>query len=445
MSTMLIQSDTLTDIADAIRDRLGTADTYLPSEMPDAIESIIGGGGGDIPNGITPPNDSIKSDIYLQVVEHGVLNADGASYIDTGVYPSANHRVVCEFATLDALSTEWDTVFGCRNGSGGRFTARFDQASTTGQLGIHHCQTPTTTYESYVDENITKASALNNYKVIDLSLVYRCDGDIKKYFAVPASDSAFPYTIYLFATHDANNGAINYGQISMKYCAIYDDNGELIRYFVPNSDGNMYDMVNNTIYNNSGIGSFTYSDDIKMKSVLTWHKINGVWKPMSSDIIYNVNSLDFIGSAKTYNRTGVNIGDGFIISGFTDRYYALFTDKQIGNADSWKINVRFKCSSISSPSILFGAIGTFFYAPSVEVHADGSIWAGYSTDGATWDYFILTNTGIVDIDTWYDCTYEWDGTTLTLTLRDMDNNIVETQSISVSTKHYSTGTDTSNF
>lgn len=45
MSTMLIQSDTLTDIADSIRGKLGVQDTYLPSEMPDAIDSISGGGG----------------------------------------------------------------------------------------------------------------------------------------------------------------------------------------------------------------------------------------------------------------------------------------------------------------------------------------------------------------------------------------------------------------
>lgn len=46
MSTMLIQSDTLSDIADAIREKLGVSDTYLPSEMPEAISSITGGGGG---------------------------------------------------------------------------------------------------------------------------------------------------------------------------------------------------------------------------------------------------------------------------------------------------------------------------------------------------------------------------------------------------------------
>lgn len=43
MSKVLITDTTMTDIADAIREKLGTSDTMLPSEMPDAIGSISGG------------------------------------------------------------------------------------------------------------------------------------------------------------------------------------------------------------------------------------------------------------------------------------------------------------------------------------------------------------------------------------------------------------------
>ena len=44
MSRAIISQQYLTDIADAIRVKLGTQDSYLPSEMPDAIASIEGGG-----------------------------------------------------------------------------------------------------------------------------------------------------------------------------------------------------------------------------------------------------------------------------------------------------------------------------------------------------------------------------------------------------------------
>lgn len=40
----IIDTSTLTDIADAIRGKLGVQTTYKPSEMPEAIESISGGG-----------------------------------------------------------------------------------------------------------------------------------------------------------------------------------------------------------------------------------------------------------------------------------------------------------------------------------------------------------------------------------------------------------------
>lgn len=44
MAKVLISESILTAIADAIREKLSTTDTYKPSEMADAVESISGGG-----------------------------------------------------------------------------------------------------------------------------------------------------------------------------------------------------------------------------------------------------------------------------------------------------------------------------------------------------------------------------------------------------------------
>ena len=46
MSDVLIDQDTMEDIGDSIRSNLGVQTTYLPSEMPNAIMSISGGGSG---------------------------------------------------------------------------------------------------------------------------------------------------------------------------------------------------------------------------------------------------------------------------------------------------------------------------------------------------------------------------------------------------------------
>ena len=53
MSKVLVNDTNLTNIADAIRNKNGSADTYKPSEMAAAITAISGGGGGsgaDIPD-----------------------------------------------------------------------------------------------------------------------------------------------------------------------------------------------------------------------------------------------------------------------------------------------------------------------------------------------------------------------------------------------------------
>lgn len=45
MSKVAISEEYLTDIADSIREKLGSQDTYKVSEMSEAIDSITGGGG----------------------------------------------------------------------------------------------------------------------------------------------------------------------------------------------------------------------------------------------------------------------------------------------------------------------------------------------------------------------------------------------------------------
>lgn len=47
MSKVLVNESSLTDIADAIREKNGTEETYKPSEMGDAVRAIQSGGGSD--------------------------------------------------------------------------------------------------------------------------------------------------------------------------------------------------------------------------------------------------------------------------------------------------------------------------------------------------------------------------------------------------------------
>lgn len=78
MPTMTINSDSLTDIADSIREKLGVETTYLPSEMAAAIDSITGGGG----------------EAEYVLVEW--IKSDGTQAIDTGEKLTAETEIYAD-------------------------------------------------------------------------------------------------------------------------------------------------------------------------------------------------------------------------------------------------------------------------------------------------------------------------------------------------------------
>jgi len=54
--------------------------------------------------------------------------------------------------------------------------------------------------------------------------------------------------------------------------------------------------------------------------------------------------------------------------------------------EPFEIGILFSYSSLLSRSqVLIGAIGLFYYAPSIELGPSGNIWAGISTGGSSWD------------------------------------------------------------
>lgn len=82
MSTMLIQSGTLDDIADAIRSKTGKVASMTPLEMPDEIESISGGGGVTKKKNLIISNDTNASTLLEQVVDENleVTNVFAGTY-----------------------------------------------------------------------------------------------------------------------------------------------------------------------------------------------------------------------------------------------------------------------------------------------------------------------------------------------------------------------------
>ena len=97
MALVTVSDSTLTDIADAIRTKLDTEDTYKPSEMADAIESISGGGGSTLgtktitQNGIYDAEDD-SLDGYSEVT----VNVSGG-----GITPTGTKNITANGANID--------------------------------------------------------------------------------------------------------------------------------------------------------------------------------------------------------------------------------------------------------------------------------------------------------------------------------------------------------
>ena len=208
-------------------------------------------------------NKQIYPSEYIQL---DYIESDGAQYIETGIKPTANYTISVDFKLMRNTTT-WDTLFGTRNGTAGRFTARFaNKTGNSGTLGIQRSTSNTATQQSTELSTVTKTVAMNGFHNATFEKnIFYFDG-VKKYtFTASTNNTAFPYEWYLFALNDPK-GVTDFGSFKIKLCTIKDYNGNLVRHFIPckNLEGEvgMYDLVNDKFYGSSGSAAFIAGPEV---------------------------------------------------------------------------------------------------------------------------------------------------------------------------------------
>lgn len=140
MAVVAISDSILSDIADAIRSKNGTSNTYKPSQMPDAIEAISGGG-------ITPTGT-------IEITQNGIVDVTNYASADVDVpseTPTLGTKTITQNGTYDA---EDDSLDG------------YSEVTVNVSGGI----TPTGTKQISITQNGTTTEDVTNYANAEITV-----------------------------------------------------------------------------------------------------------------------------------------------------------------------------------------------------------------------------------------------------------------------------------
>lgn len=173
------------------------------------------------------------------------IESSGTQYIDTGVIPNQDTRVVADL--FFPLSTSNAVAFGASNGG----TTNYALFATSSGYRIDYASQ----WDTVLSTSITKRFIADKNKNI-LTL------DGTRYTATYTSFSV-GYNMFLFARSQLN-AADCFATMKLYSCQIY-DYGTLVRNYIPcvNSSGTagLYDTVNDVFYTNAGSGTFAVGEE----------------------------------------------------------------------------------------------------------------------------------------------------------------------------------------
>lgn len=279
MSTMLIQSGTLDDIADAIRAKTGGSASMTPLQMPTQIASIPSGGGGiNLLSGNAPlTNLGNDGDMFLQYPPKGIRGGNGNSYCNTEYNGNDDSEYVLEFMETRNQTTVDSTIFGGQPDASVYTDAVGVQIKNSSSNHIISVLWGASAIQAFT---IPNTEILNKFVRLELKaglLKMTIDGVERTFTFTPTSISSAT-NIFVLAK-GVNNSVYNNSRTQDVWIYKFEikENGNTVRRFVPYKVNNytmqLYDEIldeyknvtNPAVWSDGGIISNTYQ------------KINGVW------------------------------------------------------------------------------------------------------------------------------------------------------------------------
>lgn len=193
-------------------------------------------GGGSLPEGYKE----------LEYIE-----SSGTQYIDTGVKPNQDTRVVFDYFPVATKNT---TMFGSRTST-----------SSNDRFLVLHANNNDKLRSDYGGTNVDTGTKPTSRTVIDKNKAITTIGDRSWTNSAASFSGTYPMTLCALN----NGGSITLkSSIRLYSCQIY-DNGTLIRDYIPctSAEGTvgLYDLVKKQFYGNAGTGSFQAGPEIPTK------------------------------------------------------------------------------------------------------------------------------------------------------------------------------------
>lgn len=213
----------------------------------------------DVTPGTIEPGESRLPDGYTELE---YIESSGTQYIDTGFKPNQDTRVVVDvYITEQHISS--NCVFGTRSAASSTAPLMFNLWSMNAGTAVRF---------DYFGGNTTSSTSLvGKRSLVDANKNICTIGDTVLNGTYQQGQTKF--NLFVLTCNNAGNFNSQYNTYARLYsCQIY-DNGTLIRDYVPAKNSGdvigLYDLVNDTFYQNAGTGVFTAGPEIIPEPIIT--------------------------------------------------------------------------------------------------------------------------------------------------------------------------------